>query len=1147
MGTTRNIERCIEMATSRGRRLALSLVGNVSDADDVVQQTLLVVTTKAHEIPRFNAWPWLAKVIAHEARNHRRRVATRVEFAATVIHAAAHGAHDPNLSPSIAAGSHIADSSPLDEVLRRELSDRLWLAFHALPLEEREALAALYVGGLTQRGAAAALGIPRAKLRRLANAGMEQLRRELGVESSKVLSAGIAGMFAIGPTTGLVTGIASAGVSTSASVGATGVISGAIGVVIMKKNVAVIAVVLVLMAAVGGVLWWQWSDDDRLLPAATTAPAYTNPTQPDQRHATPSPPVHAPQADPIDNAAPTTDPATSSDLSPVEAKQPTSAPTPATPPKPNAPNTDTFTFRTSPVVNSPATLRMADQAKTFHHILPDVEVRYSIALPSNPFRNHRGTIEFEGFQPVFFDIQIPSGGTYDGGTIPLTKTITVVGRVVLGNGSGVANAKVSVGKTARANPYSHQYLAMATLENGLWNTWPIGNSDAEGWFSVANLPLQPFAITAAVDGLAPHPAYFTPGSRQYTRDTPLFIVMTPGGELIGDVSGLTPAMLDAAKEALVRDLAGPQPYPHDIDRVRKSLGTDWLSVKVIPVADPGSWQVKSGIGNRIDPTVNNVIQAPLVNSRYRSPSLAPGTYYASLTVGAETEVRQVEVYEGRNTRVDWAFGRTGTIQGKVTRRDGSAVVGGTVYAVRVEAFVSMMNQKWRLRAADTTSDANGRYSLDVGPGHWEIRVKEFEHSITHDFVPVYGATVQIGQVATCDVALKVAQEIPVRVRIGSPSDLEVSITSVNGPNFPHFHLEGEKSPSRNAEGEFDLGLRVPGTYILITRIKGTERRAQQVQGPRLELVVPEGVSEYRTEFHINRNPTVGEVVDSDGKALSGVKISVEKINNLANLAYESATTNPNGEFRFDWLADGEYRFIASAAGMASASLNVTLPHDGRIRVVAGGAVGSVLVRVVSHTGTPLVTHQGIGHATAYLPDGKLCSQLRQGRSLDRFGPVGSTYPLADIPVGRIRVQVFVQGFNTQSHWVEVTANQTSELDVTLSPAAVVKVWLPEGDYNDQQVREGFIAYPDPTHDPEIQGNRSRPVIKTAFKLLNRDFETGRWYLAVVVPSTAAADFSASMPGYLPASWQVVLSPGVVNETTVPLVPLPSAPPSDKPE
>jgi len=316
LGLDTKLERCARLAETRGRRLAIALVDTPEDADDVLQQALLVAARKANDIPLFSLWPWLARVIAFEAKNLRRAKARSRITAANGACGAARAVGD-NSEGFVAhtTGASMSDpehrepaapphEDPLAQAIAADLRGRLAAAMSDLAESERDALALVYGGGLSVREAARAAGVPRTTFQRSVDAGLESLRTKLGVSRRAAIGAlggwwgGLAGGWVPSPTEAggvepssggwvpsptnagggpsrlpeLVEGRGSSGCGHScpptSSIGAQSALSGATtaatsalvlgGLAMTMKQAMTLGVILVLA---GAGLWWSVLDD----------------------------------------------------------------------------------------------------------------------------------------------------------------------------------------------------------------------------------------------------------------------------------------------------------------------------------------------------------------------------------------------------------------------------------------------------------------------------------------------------------------------------------------------------------------------------------------------------------------------------------------------------------------------------------------------------------------------------------------------------------------------------------------------------------------------------------------------------------------------------------------------------------------------
>ncbi|MBK8207007.1 MAG: RNA polymerase sigma factor [Planctomycetes bacterium] len=157
------VESCVLTYGGAAWRLAVSLTGNTADADDVVQQTFIIAWRKADQAPR-NTWPWLAGILANEARNLRRKRATR--------------SHAPLSEDAAMSHSHGPE--------RTELSNLLRSALTLLPPDQREAVVLTHISGFTQQEAADLLGVPLNTLKARVRRGLDTLHERLKFREQEI-------------------------------------------------------------------------------------------------------------------------------------------------------------------------------------------------------------------------------------------------------------------------------------------------------------------------------------------------------------------------------------------------------------------------------------------------------------------------------------------------------------------------------------------------------------------------------------------------------------------------------------------------------------------------------------------------------------------------------------------------------------------------------------------------------------------------------------------------------------------------------------------------------------------------------------------------------------------------------------------------
>jgi RNA polymerase sigma-70 factor, ECF subfamily len=168
MDAARTVEQLFREHAQRALRLAVALVGNEHDAEDVLQNAAAVALRKAPQRREPPDWPWLAGVIANEGRNFR-RVRARREKRHKAL---------PMPEPAAPPNTDDAELRELAQQARRELDH--------LPEAEREAIALVYVTGLSVREAAEAAGTAPTTLAGRAQRGIERLRQRLNKDGKSV-------------------------------------------------------------------------------------------------------------------------------------------------------------------------------------------------------------------------------------------------------------------------------------------------------------------------------------------------------------------------------------------------------------------------------------------------------------------------------------------------------------------------------------------------------------------------------------------------------------------------------------------------------------------------------------------------------------------------------------------------------------------------------------------------------------------------------------------------------------------------------------------------------------------------------------------------------------------------------------------------
>ena len=160
-------------------RLAVGLCGNDADADDAVQQALILAMRSAHQWRGGAVQAWLVSITANCCREQLRRARRRVQ----------HEQAAPPPPPAPAAATASADD---------ELHGRLRQALAQLPAAYAQPVILAYVEGMTSDAIAAVLGLTPAAVRKRCERGLARLRADrrlaaLDPARSAALLAGLQG------------------------------------------------------------------------------------------------------------------------------------------------------------------------------------------------------------------------------------------------------------------------------------------------------------------------------------------------------------------------------------------------------------------------------------------------------------------------------------------------------------------------------------------------------------------------------------------------------------------------------------------------------------------------------------------------------------------------------------------------------------------------------------------------------------------------------------------------------------------------------------------------------------------------------------------------------------------------------------------
>ncbi|MCA8913096.1 MAG: sigma-70 family RNA polymerase sigma factor [Planctomycetes bacterium] len=303
----RFVESCIERHAEQAWRAAYVMLSNAADADDLLQQAFLVAWRKADSAPRDNTWPWLAAIIANEARNFRRKRARRRGVSLQSI------------------GEPAMQNDPDRRLQQAELAALVHVSLAELSEDQRIAIVLTHLSGLSQSQAAEALGVPLNTLKARVRRGLDSLRDALGKQAPG-LEGTLKNLQVGAPPGGFIAAKASwtASLSAHVAVAGTATAAGAAGV---KTVIATAAAMLVLSV---GVIAAIVSQPQKPAPKQQAAAAINDePMAPKDNSSMPEPePVRANRAEPIAPAQ--------REPQPARQAEPEEVPEPAPEPEPEA-------------------------------------------------------------------------------------------------------------------------------------------------------------------------------------------------------------------------------------------------------------------------------------------------------------------------------------------------------------------------------------------------------------------------------------------------------------------------------------------------------------------------------------------------------------------------------------------------------------------------------------------------------------------------------------------------------------------------------------------------------------------------------------------------------------------------------------------
>lgn len=144
------------------RTLALRMMGNPAQADDILQESMLQVWRRAGTFRPGNARGWLSQIVTRECIRLRNRAHSR----------------QPALMPA-------CNAAPGDEMERQQLLASLQRFMAELPVAERSLVRLRFNDGLSQRQISSVLRIPQQTVSRRLKLAIERLRRRFVLQLAR--------------------------------------------------------------------------------------------------------------------------------------------------------------------------------------------------------------------------------------------------------------------------------------------------------------------------------------------------------------------------------------------------------------------------------------------------------------------------------------------------------------------------------------------------------------------------------------------------------------------------------------------------------------------------------------------------------------------------------------------------------------------------------------------------------------------------------------------------------------------------------------------------------------------------------------------------------------------------------------------------
>lgn len=396
------------------------------------------------------------------------------------------------------------------------------------------------------------------------------------------------------------------------------------------------------------------------------------------------------------------------------------------------------------------------------------------------------------------------------------------------------------------------------------------------------------------------------------------------------------------------------------------------------------------------------------NGQYQLLNLPAGTYTLRVNAtGFQSQTQTVFTQVNTTSQLDFTLTEQvnqlfGSIAGRVTRSDGTALPGVTV---RVTAGPST--------GQVITTDDQGNFSiLDLPIGTYALTFSRSGFSTrTITNIEVFGNTVT----SIDDVALAASSTGAV---------LSGTVTDTNGNPISSVLVRVLQnntvvaSTTTGAQGTYSFSNLAAGTYVV--QFSKTGFTTAQVSGVAITTGDSVTVNVQLTGSGTGTGTITGLVVDPLGRPVQGATISLNGPSGT-----QTATTDANGVFEFDNLTPGStYSLTVTASGFLTESRqNITVAEgdETNLRIqlrqdsTSGGSL-SGLIRAAN--GVP------IPGATVTIVGGPAVGQSRTTSSTGQFS-------FAGLPGGAYTINVSAAGFRPARLTVNVRVGAGAFVTVTL--------------------------------------------------------------------------------------------------------------------